>query len=44
MNRVQTLVIAFFALAWIGLVVILAVAPDIYDRTLWRRSGVWSDP
>lgn len=30
---------AFFASAWIGLAVILVVAPDIYDRTLlWDGS------
>jgi hypothetical protein len=37
-NRVQGLVLGFFAFAWIGLTVILAVDPHVYDRTL-KLSG-----
>lgn len=38
LNRIQLLVLGFFAFAWIGLVTILVVAPDIYD-TMLRASG-----
>ena len=34
----QWLMLAFFASAWVSLVVIFAVAPDVYDRAL-RVSG-----
>ncbi len=34
LNRTQALVLAFFAVAWIGLVVILIAAPEIYGRTI----------
>ena len=33
-NRMQALVLSFFAFAWVGLVIILVVAPEIYDQTL----------
>jgi hypothetical protein len=33
-NRTQALVLAFLLLAWISLVAILVVAPEIYDQTL----------
>lgn len=33
-NRTQALVLGFVALAWISLVVILALAPEVYDATL----------
>jgi len=38
-NRLQVVVVAFLLLAWIGLVVILALAPDTYDRGLRLPSG-----
>lgn len=38
-NRVQALVLGFFAFTWIGLLVILAAAPDVYDRTLKLSGG-----
>lgn len=34
MNRTQGLVLGFFALALIGFVAILALAPDVYSETL----------
>ncbi len=34
LNRTQAIVLWFFALVWVALVVILAVAPDVYDRQL----------
>jgi hypothetical protein len=33
-NRTQQLVLGFVVLAWLALVVILLVAPEIYDRAL----------
>jgi hypothetical protein len=33
-NRTQALVLGFVAVAWISLLVILAVAPEIYDQSL----------
>ena len=36
-NRTQQLVLGFVVLAWLALVVILLVSPEIYDRTL--RAG-----
>lgn len=33
-NRVQSLVLGFFAFAWLGLLVILLVAPDVYAQAL----------
>jgi hypothetical protein len=42
-NRTQALVLGFGALAWVSLVVILAVAPEVYDQALrvgsHRRTG-----
>jgi hypothetical protein len=38
-NRTQKLVVAFFALAWVGLVAILAWEPEIYDRALKLPDG-----
>jgi hypothetical protein len=36
-NRTQQLVLGFVVLAWLILVVILLVSPEIYDRS--HRSG-----
>lgn len=36
-NRAQGLVLAFFLLAWAGVITILAVAPQVYDQS-WRRA------
>jgi hypothetical protein len=33
-NRTQALVLGFLLLAWISLVAILVVAPEVYDQTL----------
>ena len=33
-NLTKALVLAFFAMVWISLVIILEVAPEIYDQTL----------
>ena len=33
-NRTQALVLGFFVVVWVSLVVILAVAPDVYDAAL----------
>jgi hypothetical protein len=33
-NRTQGLVLSFFALAWVGLVLTLVVAPEVYAATL----------
>jgi hypothetical protein len=33
-NRTQALVLGFFLLAWTSLLVILAVAPEVYDQVL----------
>jgi hypothetical protein len=30
-NRTQALVLGFFALAWVALITILVVAPEVYD-------------
>jgi hypothetical protein len=38
-NRTQALVIGFFAVAWVSLLVIVAVAPEVYDRTLQASEG-----
>jgi hypothetical protein len=34
LNRTQLSVLAFFAAAWLFLVAILALAPDVFDQTL----------
>lgn len=39
MTRVQALVIAFFAVVWMSLLLILVVAPDVYARTLSLPDG-----
>ena len=39
MNRTQGLVLGFFGLVWVALVVILAVAPEVYDDALRLPSG-----
>ena len=39
LNRSQALVLGFFLLAWTSLVVILAVAPDVYGQALRLPSG-----
>lgn len=39
LNRTQGLVLGFFALVWVGLVVIVAFAPEVYDRTLNVPNG-----
>jgi hypothetical protein len=33
-NRTQALVLGFFVLAWVALITILVVAPEVYDRAL----------
>jgi len=38
-NRTQGLVLAFFVLAWAGLVVMLAVSPAVRDVTTRRMPG-----
>jgi hypothetical protein len=38
-NRVQSAIVVFLLLAWISLLVIVALAPEIYDRTLQLPSG-----
>jgi hypothetical protein len=38
-NRTQGLVLAFFLLAWIGVLTILVVAPQVHDQTLRRAPG-----
>ena len=38
-NRTQALVLAFFMLAWAGVITILAAAPQVYDQTLGRAPG-----
>ena len=39
LTRGQALVLSFFVLAWASLLVILAVAPEIYDQTLRLPPG-----
>jgi hypothetical protein len=39
-NRTQTLLVAFLAMAWLSLIVILAIAPEIYDEVLRLPPGV----
>jgi hypothetical protein len=41
-NRTQRLVLGFFAVAWVGLVAILAVAPEVYNASLRLRPGTES--
>lgn len=38
-NRTQALVLAFFMLAWAGVITILAAAPQVYDQALGRAPG-----
>jgi hypothetical protein len=38
-NRMQSLVLGFFAVAWISLVVIVAVEPEIYDSAMKLPAG-----
>ncbi len=38
-NRTQSLVLGFFAVAWIGLVIILLVEPGIYDEAMKLPAG-----
>jgi hypothetical protein len=38
-NRTQGLVLAFFLLAWLTVITILAVAPEVYGQTLRRAPG-----
>jgi hypothetical protein len=38
-NRTQALVLGFFALAWVALITILVVAPEVYDRALRQAPG-----
>ena len=38
-NRTQSLVLGFFAFAWISLVVILLVEPEIYDSAMKLPAG-----
>ena len=37
LNRTQALVLVFFAVAWISLALILAIAPEVYDEALRLR-------
>jgi hypothetical protein len=39
MNHTQVLVLGFLVLAWVSLLTILAVAPDVYDQALQLPSG-----
>ena len=39
MNKTQALVIGFFGLAWASLVVLFALAPDVYGRALGLSSA-----
>src|SRR5258708_21258501 len=39
-NRTQTLLVAFLAMAWLSLIIILAIAPEIYDEVLRLPLGV----
>jgi asparagine N-glycosylation enzyme membrane subunit Stt3 len=39
MSRVQLLVLGFFLLAWVGLLVILVAAPDVYVQRLQSLPG-----
>ncbi|HVC77517.1 MAG TPA: hypothetical protein VND96_13480 [Candidatus Micrarchaeaceae archaeon] len=39
MNRIQLLVIGFFGLAWIALVAILIISPEVYTQTLHQVGG-----
>ena len=39
LNRSQALVLGFFLLAWTSLLVILALAPDVYGQALRLPSG-----
>ena len=39
MNRTQALVLGFFGLAWASLVVLFALAPDVYGRALRLSSA-----
>jgi hypothetical protein len=38
-NRVQALVLAFLLMAWISLVAILVVAPEVYEQRLRALPG-----
>ncbi len=38
-NRTQALVLGFFVLAWVALITILVVTPEIYDRALRQAPG-----
>ena len=38
-NRLQAAILVFLLLAWISLLVIVAVAPEIYDRSLQLAPG-----
>jgi hypothetical protein len=45
LNRTQGLVLGFFVFAWAALVVILAAAPEVYDRVLrlpGEDGGPWA--
>src|SRR5689334_12322890 len=44
LKDVQVLVVAFLALAWLSVVAILAVAPDVYARGLGVPPGDTSRP
>ena len=39
LNRTQQLVLGFFVFAWIALVVILVVAPEVYEEALQLPAG-----
>jgi hypothetical protein len=38
-NRMQSLVLGFFAVAWMSLVIILVVEPEIYDSAMKLPAG-----
>jgi hypothetical protein len=38
-NRIQALVVGFFVVVWVSLLVILVVAPEVYDQALRLPGG-----
>ena len=38
-NRIQGLVLGFFVVVWVSLLVILVVAPEVYDQALSLPGG-----
>lgn len=39
LNRIQQLVLGFFAFVWLALVAILLIAPDVYTQALSQMNG-----